>query len=667
MTDSEFAREARELLQNLCAELEVPLDHGLDCSSLHTIASELRLPRRAARKVELEPATWAHLTVPALVMLRGRPAVVREISERRMLVELACRTRHELRRDQLNGELGAVAVELVPRLSNSGGFLRRVLDFVLVRWSDLAKIAGCAVVVAGLGLTTPLVTGLVVDRALPERAPMLLSIVAFAVLFVAAQRAVFTWLERRLALALHARLEAAVTTGLFDHLLRIPYAALARETVGSWLETLSGARRVESMFSETMLLPLLHLLMGLVQAVALLRLQAHIGITVILGAVLLLAGSIAFAFRASRLERRLIETGANEQSTLYEVLDGLPTLRTCGAQQRGVLRWLDRALASRTVQVRMDLLSAVARTTLGAARDVISFGAFVWAAYACLDHELSIGTVLSISMLTDRFISVVGEFAAVLTPVFAARSHVTRIDTLLAHESVTDVPANTRALPPADGDAVVLDDVWFRYGPEQPWVLEGYSLRVRSLEHFELRGHSGMGKSTILRLIAGLYAPERGSVRVFGLPPQKLRGQICYLPQDAQLLSGSIAQNLRLLSGAGHDTLLRASALSGLAELVATFPMGYETVLPAGAATLSGGQRQLIVWTAAMASERKLLLMDEALSAVDPLLRARLLAMARERACTVVAVEHERTRAKPVESLSAAFAHAHASAVTSAS
>jgi ATP-binding cassette, subfamily B, bacterial len=629
------------LLDRLCAEMDAPVQRDLNFTSLHSLADSLRLPRRSARKVELDVSNLAHLALPALIVLDGQLALIRQVRERRVLVEHASGATSELTRDQAVERSRGMAVELLPSLLTSGSFVHRLLDFFGSRGADLAKVGACAVLVSLLGLTTPLVTGMVVDRALPERTPKLLTLIAFVVLFVASQRALFTWLERRLSLALHARLQAAVATSLFDHLLRIPYGALIRETVGSWLETLSGARRVESMFSETLLLPLLHLTMGLVQAIALLQLCAPLGASVMLGSFVLLAASLSFAFRASRLERRLIDASSREHSTLFEVLEGLPTLRTSGAQQRGVMRWLDRALALRIVEVRMDLLLAASRSTIGAARDIVCSGAFVWAAHACLEGQLSVGAVLSISMLTDRFVSVVVEFAGVLAPLFSARSHLARVDALLAHENVVD--KSTHAAPASRGDAVVLEDVWFRYGPEQPWVLEGYSLRVHSLEHFELRGPSGMGKSTILRLIAGLYTAERGSVRVFGQRPQQLRGQICYLPQDARLLSGSIMQNLRLLSGACNEAIEQAAARSGLAELVQSLPMGYETVLPAGANTLSGGQRQLIAWTAAMASERKLLLMDEALSSVDPLLRVRLLAMARSRACTIVAVEHERT------------------------
>src|SRR5690606_18098701 len=110
--------------------------------------------------------------------------------------------------------------------------------------------------------------------------------------------------------------------------------------------------------------------------------------------------------------------------------------------------------------------------------------------------------------------------------------------------------------PLASGDAIVMNDVWFRYGPDQPWILQGYNLRVGAGEQLTLRSASGSGKTTILRLIAGLYQPERGTVSVFGRDPAKARGHIAYLPQQAHLFAGSLLHNLRMLSGASLERIV---------------------------------------------------------------------------------------------------------------
>jgi ABC-type bacteriocin/lantibiotic exporter with double-glycine peptidase domain len=357
---------------------------------------------------------------------------------------------------------------------------------------------------------------------------------------------------------------------------------------------------------------------------------------------------MAFAVGARRIERQQIEASSQQQGTLHEILRGVVTLRTSGAAQRGVVRWLARMFDARSAAVRMNVLQADQRLALGALREATQIGTLVWTCHLCLHGQLSVGNLVSLLMLSDQFVQTVSSFGALLTPLMTAQSHLPRIDALLAQPDIT---RTTGRLPPRHGtssaSAVVLDDVWFRYGPEQPWVLARYSLEVAALSHHALRGPSGAGKSTVLRLIAGLYPPERGTVRVFGCEPGRLRGEVCYLPQNAHLFHGSILHNLRLLSGSSLAAVLDASQQSGLADFVAGLPMGYETVLPSGATTLSGGQRQLIAWTAAMASGRKLVVVDEALSQVDRILRTRLLAMADAYSRTVISVEHEQIAVRP--------------------
>jgi len=138
-----------------------------------------------------------------------------------------------------------------------------------------------------------------------------------------------------------------------------------------------------------------------------------------------------------------------------------------------------------------------------------------------------------------------------------------------------------------------------------------------------IRGPSGAGKSTILRLTSGLYPPERGVIRIAGREPLAANESMVYLPQLLRLYGGSILENLRLFSGnAPRERLTAASEASGLNRLIAKLPLGFETVVPSGGMTLSGGERQLIAMTAVMASERSLFLLDEALVSLDWISRA---------------------------------------------
>jgi ABC-type bacteriocin/lantibiotic exporter with double-glycine peptidase domain len=186
-----------------------------------------------------------------------------------------------------------------------------------------------------------------------------------------------------------------------------------------------------------------------------------------------------------------------------------------------------------------------------------------------------------------------------------------------------------------------LEDVWFRYGASGPWVLQGYDLRVEPGQKVTLAGPSGSGKTTVLRLLAGLHVPEKGKVLVAGREPREVRHDLLYLPQFVRIFGGSIMDNLRIFSnGAPLEKLTETAGATGLQGLVATLPMGYRTLLPPGGRNLSGGQRQLIALTGALASGRPLLLLDEAMANLDARHAAPLRAILAAGPWTMVAANH---------------------------
>jgi ATP-binding cassette subfamily B protein len=173
--------------------------------------------------------------------------------------------------------------------------------------------------------------------------------------------------------------------------------------------------------------------------------------------------------------------------------------------------------------------------------------------------------------------------------------------------------------------------------------LDDYNLSVAPGAVIHLDGPSGSGKTTVLRLIAGLHEPQLGQIRVFGQRPRQSRHSIYYLPQRVHLFDGTILDNLSILSGAEAEQLRVAAVCTHLDEWVSTLPLGYDTPIRAGANNLSGGQRQLIAVTAAIASHRPLLLLDEALANLDRPTQARLIRDDVLAGRTVIMVTHHDT------------------------
>jgi len=155
-----------------------------------------------------------------------------------------------------------------------------------------------------------------------------------------------------------------------------------------------------------------------------------------------------------------------------------------------------------------------------------------------------------------------------------------------------------------------------------------------------LRAPSGTGKSTLLRLIAGLLEPTQGNISVFGMTPAEAAEMVLYLPQSCELFETSIRHNLELLSCAPREPILQVTQQTGLSRMLQSLPMGEETRLAAQGQNLSSGQRQLILLTAAFASNREALL-DESTGQIDAETRSRFDWPALTQCRTVIWVEHD--------------------------
>ena len=266
-----------------------------------------------------------------------------------------------------------------------------------------------------------------------------------------------------------------------------------------------------------------------------------------------------------------------------------------------------------------------------------------WGGQHLLEGTLKAGRLFAYLQLSSGFMAAALSMVQTFIALMILKPQLAKAQEIL---SVQPEPRPRRQAPTPEPVAVQLEDVWFRYGPDRPWVLQGYSLRVAAGEKLRLSEPSGSGKTTVLRLLAGLYVPEKGTVRIQGHPPGAERHNILYLPQFMQIFGGSILENLRVFSsGASLEQLRAASAQTGLQALVATLPMGYQTLLPPGGRNLSGGQRQLIALTGALASGRPLLLLDEALANLDPVHGAPLQRLIDQGPWTVIAANHSPLRA----------------------
>jgi ATP-binding cassette subfamily B protein len=267
--------------------------------------------------------------------------------------------------------------------------------------------------------------------------------------------------------------------------------------------------------------------------------------------------------------------------------------------------------------------------------------------------DISLGTLTAFLILLLRIFQPITALGEEWQTVQGAMAGAERVMATLALDPETPTPAAARASSRAGTLPIQLDAVVFGYADGPP-VLHGVSLAVAPGEHVALVGRTGAGKTSVLQLLAGLYAPRGGAVRIAGRDPLALeeserRTLLGVVPQAVQLFSGSVADNLTLGDASVSTAAVsEAARIAGADAFIRALPLGYQTPLSSGSGgrgtQISAGQQQLLALARALVHEPVVLLLDEATAAIDSVSDATFRAALREsvlaRGCAVLTVAH---------------------------
>lgn len=265
-------------------------------------------------------------------------------------------------------------------------------------------------------------------------------------------------------------------------------------------------------------------------------------------------------------------------------------------------------------------------------------------AYLYLEGSLSPGAMIAASILAGRMLAPIEQLIGTWKQWGSAQDAWQRIDAVLAmpprcHSSV--------ALPPPKGELSLEGVIGGAPGVDPPF-LRGVSLKIPAGLSVAVIGASASGKSTLIRMMAGVWQPRGGVVRIDGADMKQWRRQdigpfIGYLPQDVELLEGSVAENIARHGEIDNEKVIRAAQSAGVHEMVLQLPKGYDTQVGIGGAYLSGGQRQRIALARALYGDPPLLIMDEPNANLDDageIALDKALAQAKANKQTVVIVSH---------------------------
>lgn len=603
-----------------------------------------------ARGVRVEPAALGSLAEGAILHWGLDHFVVFERVIRGGIRILdPAHGRRDVSADTVDQYFTGVAIELGPgpsfrRETRDRSALPVIAARLAGHWPTLARVFGYSVLLQVVALGLPLGTGIVVDRVVPTGDGGLLSVVAVG-LFVLVGIQFATGLLRGLLLVqLQTVLDASLGIGFLDHLVRLPYGFFLRRSSGDLLGRFESYRDVRKILTSRAVSVVLDGGLVVFYLVALAVTSPPIGALVLALGTLHVALYAATQRRFRELTARTLEVEARSSSRLIDLLGGIQTLKSMGAEGTAVERWSHLYVDELNVGIAKGRLNAWVEALRGALLLGAPLAILLLGAHLVMTGALSLGTMFGLGSLAAGFLFPLSQLVGTALELQQVKSHAARIEDVLGEPTEQD-DAAVRPAPTLRG-AIELRGVGFAYGALDGPVLDGIDLTVAPGQKVAIVGRSGAGKSTLARLMIGLYLPTSGTVRYDGedlatLDKTGVRRQIGVVTQGADAFGTTIRANIALARpDADLDSIVAAAKRAELHEDIVRLPSGYDTMLAEGAATLSGGQRQRLALARALLSEPAILLLDEATSELDTVTERRLMDHLAEVRCTRIVVAH---------------------------
>ncbi len=497
-------------------------------------------------------------------------------------------------------------------------FIPTVLKFK----SQLMQVLVAIFTIQCLGILTPIMTQVVIDKVLVHNSMSTLCALGIGIALVyvfelvlgIAKNYVFTHTTNRIDVILNYR--------LFKHLFALPLKYFESRRVG---ETVARVRELDSIrnfLTGTPLSTIIDFLFIIVYIVILFLYSVPLAFIVVasIPVFAILSAIITPMFKKCLDEK--FNAGAESQSFLVEAITGLQTIKSFALEDKFQEKWGDIQADYVRANYRTSMVSSNSNSIAQFIQKNFELMILVFGAIAVMNGELTVGALVAFRMLSGRVTGPVLRLVQLWQEYQQASLSVKRIGDIFNSPVEPVLNTSLSNLPAIKGN-ISFDRVTFRYKIDLPEVIKDMSFNITQGEIIGIVGRSGSGKSTISKLIQRLYIPESGKITIDGIDtslvnPLWLRSQIGIVLQENYMFSGTVSENISIhMPNASAEQIIQAAITAGAHDFITALPNGYDTIIGDRGIGLSGGQKQRIAIARAIISNPRILIFDEATSALD--------------------------------------------------
>lgn len=498
------------------------------------------------------------------------------------------------------------------------------------------------------GLLTPIFSQIFIDDILIGGTKDWLKILIIAMLGSALFQAGITFYRNTILVKLQNKIALISTHGLLSHMFRLPMSFFDQRYAGDLASRVSNNNSVAEFIAGDLAQSILNLI---VSAFYLILLLSYSPLLTLIGVGSVIINFVIIKLTSDTISRSIMKMQQDQGKMTGVIFSGIniiTTLKAAGVENQFASRVLGYYAKSSVQKQSHGKLQQAINSVPQITSQICNILVLMIGGVLVIRGNLTAGMLIAFNTLLAAFIEPVNELVGFVQRIQQIKADMSRVDDILRHEEDEVFKESEEKVERTEklSGQIELHDISFGYSKLEKPLIEGFSFKLQSGKSIAFVGASGSGKSTVSKIISGLYMPWGGDITVDGdslrnIPSEIQTSSISTVSQEISLFSGTIHDNITMWNDTLRDEdIIQAAKDACIHDVITKRPGAYDSHLAEGGRNLSGGQRQRLEIARALVTNPTILIMDEATSALDPMTEKEIMDNIKRRGCTCIIIAH---------------------------